>query len=87
MKMTLEKRKLYINEHKEWINKLKESGIAIQSGFLVDENNKPGAGGLVILRAKTYQEAIEIIKKDPMIKNNLVSWELNEWVQIKTPVK
>ena len=25
---------------------------------------------------------LEIIKKDPMIKNNIVEWKLNEWINI-----
>ena len=87
MKLPLVERKSYINKHKKWIDKLKGSGGDIKSGFLVDKNNKPGAGGLVILRAKNYQEAIELIKEDPMIKNNLVSWELHKWVQVCTQDK
>ena len=35
-----------------------------------------------ILEIGTYKEALEIIKKDPMIKNNIVEWKLNEWINI-----
>ena len=38
-----------INEHIDWIKKLKKEGINIKSGFLVDELNRPGDGGLLIL--------------------------------------
>ena len=41
------KRKI-INEHIDWIKKLKKEGINIKSGF-VDELNRPGDGGLLIL--------------------------------------
>jgi hypothetical protein len=27
-----------------------------------------------------YKNALKIIKNDPMIKNKLVEWKLNEWV-------
>jgi len=27
-----------------------------------------------------YKKALKIIKNDPMIKNDLVEWKLNEWV-------
>ena len=77
-----DKRKKIINEHIEWINSLKGKGINIKSGFLVDELKKSGAGGLLILEIGTYKEALEIIKTDPMIKNNLVEWKLNEWIKI-----
>ena len=75
-------RKKVINEHIQWIKNLKRKGINIKSGFLVDELKKPGDGGLLILDVKTYQDAIEIIKNDPMIKNNIVEWKLNEWIDI-----
>ena len=69
-----------IKEHIEWIKKLKKDGINIKSGFLVDELNRPGDGGLLILEMNNYQNALKIIKNDPMIKNDIVEWKLNEWV-------
>ena len=75
-------RKKIINEHIQWIENLKRKGINIKSGFLVNELKKPGDGGLLILDIETYQDALEIIKNDPMIKNNIVEWKLNEWIDI-----
>ena len=75
-------RKKIINEHIKWIENLKEKGINIKSGFLVNELKKPGAGGLLILETETYNKALKIIKNDPMIKNNAVEWKLNEWIDI-----
>ena len=69
-----------INEHNDWIKKLKKEGINIKSGFLVDESNRPGDGGLLILEMNNYKNALKIVKNDPMIKNNLVEWKFNEWV-------
>ena len=73
------KRKI-INEHIDWVKKLKQEGINIKSGFLVDELNRPGYGGLLILEINNYRNALKIIKNDPMIKNDLVEWKFNEWV-------
>ena len=73
------KRKV-INEHNDWIKKLKKEGINIKSGFLVDELKRPGDGGLLILEMNNYKNALKIIKNDPMIKNDLVKWKLNEWI-------
>ena len=73
------KRKI-ITEHNNWIKKLKKEGLNIKSGFLVDELNTPGDGGLLILEMNNYKNALEIIKNDPMITNDLVVWKLNEWV-------
>ena len=75
-------RKKIINEHIKWIENLKRKGINIKSGFLVNELKQPGDGGLLILDIETYQNALEIIKQDPMIKNNIVEWKLNEWIDI-----
>ena len=75
-------RKKVINEHIQWIENLRRQGINIKSGFLVDKLKQPGDGGLLILDIDTYQEALEIIKNDPMIKNNIVEWQLNEWIDI-----
>ena len=75
-------RKKVINEHIQWIGNLKRKGINIKSGFLVNELKQPGDGGLLILDIETYQDALEIVKQDPMIKNNIVEWRLNEWINI-----
>ena len=54
------KRKI-INEHIDWIKKLKKEGINIKSGFLVDELKRPGDGGLLILEMNNYKNALSII--------------------------
>ena len=71
-----------INEHINWVKNLNKRGIDIKSGYLVDEFKRPGAGGLLIIEMNTYKDALEIIKNDPMIKNNIVEWKLNEWIDI-----
>ena len=70
-----------INEHIDWIKKLKKRGFNIKSGFLINERKKPGDGGLLILEMNNYKNALKIIKNDPMIKNGLVKWKLNEWIE------
>jgi len=71
-----------IHDHINWIKKLKQKGVNIKSGFLVDEFQIPGAGGLLIIEMKTFKEALQIIKNDPMIKSDIVDWKLNEWIDI-----
>ena len=75
-------KKKLIDKHKLWIKELKKTGVNIKSGFLVNEIKEPGAGGLLIIEVKTYEEALKIIKEDPMIKNKIVDWKLNEWIDI-----
>jgi len=71
-----------IKEHKLWVKNLIDQGLNIKSGFLVDKYQAPGAGGLLIIECKTFEEAKKIIKNDPMIKNDMVNWQLNEWIDI-----
>ena len=75
-------KKKFVDKHIFWIKELKKAGVNIKSGFLVNEIKQPGAGGLLIIEAKTYEEALKIIKEDPMIKNKIVDWKLNEWIDI-----
>ena len=75
-------KKKFVDKHILWIKKLKKAGINIKSGFLVNEIKEPGAGGLLIIEVNNYEEALKIIKEDPMIKNKIVDWKLNEWIDI-----
>ena len=77
-----ELKKKFIAKHILWIKDLKKAGVNIKSGFLVNEIKEPGAGGLLIIEVNTYEEALKIIKEDPMIKNKIVNWKLNEWIDI-----
>ena len=75
-------KKKILDKHILWIKKLKKAGVNVKSGFLVNEIKKPGAGGLLTIEVKTYQEALKIVKEDPMIKNKIVEWKLSEWIDI-----
>ena len=71
-----------IKEHKLWVKNLIDKDFYIRSGFLVDKDQVPGAGGFLIIECESFEEAEKIIKEDPMIKNNMVNWKLNEWINI-----
>ena len=75
-------RKKFLLMHKEWIKNISQSGHYIHSGYLVNDKKIPGGGGLLIIEAKDYLTAKKIIEEDPMIKNELVNWELQEWIPI-----
>ena len=74
----------FIDKHILWIKELKKAGVNVKSGFLVNEIKEPGAGGLFTIEVKTYQEALRIVKEDPLIKNKIVDWKLSEWIDIST---
>ena len=75
-------KKKLIDKHILWIKELKKAGVNVKSGFLVSEMKEPGAGGLLTIEVQTYQEALRIIKEDPLIKNKIVDWKLSEWIDI-----
>ena len=75
-------KKKFIDKHILWIKELKKDGVNIKSGFLVNEIKEPGDGGLLIIDVKTYEDALKLIKEDPLIKNKIVDWKLSEWIDI-----
>ena len=68
--------------HKEWVKNISKSGQYIHSGYLINEQKVPGGGGLLIIEANNYSAAKKILLDDPMIKNELVIWDLQEWISI-----
>ena len=82
LELTKNERKKYLLMHREWVEDIIRSGIYIYSGYLINDKKKPGGGGLLIFEAKDYVSAQKIIEKDPMIKNQLVIWDLHEWKSI-----
>ena len=55
----------------------------ISSGYLVDQNLEPGGGGLMLFEAESYQEAKNIVLQDPMITEELVEWNLQQWLPVE----
>ena len=82
IKLTSDDISEYISEHVKWVNNLKSLGLEVSSGYLVDSDSKPGGGGLLFIKARSYQEAEKIVLTDPMIKNDLVEWTLHKWVKV-----
>ena len=82
LELTKSERKKFLLMHREWVKETIRSGIYIYSGYLINDKEKPGGGGLLIFEAKDYASAQRIIEKDPMIKNELVTWDLHEWRSI-----
>ena len=82
LNLSHKERKNFLLMHKEWVQNISESGDYIFSGYLINKQKMPGGGGLLIIEAENYLTAEKIIKEDPMIKNKLVIWELQEWIPI-----
>ena len=82
LELSNKERKIFLLMHKNWVNSLIKSGNYIFSGYLTNETKTPGGGGLLILEAKNFSTAKKIVEEDPMIKNNLVEWKIEEWIPI-----
>ena len=87
LELSNSERKKFLLMHKEWVKDISKSGHYIQSGYLVNEKKTPGGGGLLIIEAKDFMTAKNIIMEDPMIKNKLVIWQLQEWIPINESQK
>ena len=57
-----------------WIQKLKDDGRFVAAGKWSDNS-----GGMLIFRAESIEEAREIAKEDPLVRNQAVQHELKEW--------
>lgn len=82
LKLSNSERKKFLLMHKQWVEDISKSGHYIHSGYLINEEKRPGGGGLLIFEAKDYLTAKKMIESDPMIKHELVIWDLQEWVSI-----
>ena len=82
LELSNKERGKFLLMHKEWVKNISKSGHYMHSGYLINEKKAPGGGGLLIFEARDYITAKKIIKNDPMIKHDLVIWDLQEWISI-----
>ena len=80
--LPLEQRRPHLDAHRTWVNQQAQAGRRIRSGCLVDEQRRPGGGGLLIFEAESYAEARAWVLTDPMIRAGLVRWQLQEWIPV-----
>ena len=80
--LPLDQRRRHLESHRAWVEQESAAGRRIRSGFLVDGQQRPGGGGLLIFEAASYAEALAWVQQDPMIQAALVSWTLQEWIPV-----
>ena len=80
--LSLDQRRPHLEAHRAWVEQQGAAGRRIRSGFLVDEQQRPGGGGLLIFEAASYTEALAWVQQDPMIQAALVTWTLQEWIPV-----
>lgn len=69
-----EKNQEYRPQHLEFLAQLESEGKVFLKGPFAD-----GAGGLVIYKADSLEEAKELAEKDPYVVNGVRRLEMHEW--------
>ncbi len=64
----------YVPAHKKYVQELINQGHEAKTGYWGDYG-----GGMLLFKADSLEEAEAIVKKDPLIVNNCVDYELHEW--------
>ena len=72
--------KPHLEAHRAWVQELRQQGVRISSGYLVDAQGQPGGGGMLLLEAPDYASAEALIRDDPMLRSGGVDWQLGQWV-------
>ena len=80
--LPIAQRRPLLEAHRQWVVSQCNSGRRIHSGYLVDGEKRPGGGGLLIFEAISFEDAHRWVQADPMIQAGLVTWQLQEWIQI-----
>ena len=70
----------HLRAHHQWVAGLRQQGVVISSGYLVDQDGRPGGGGLLLLAAEDYATAEAVVRQDPLIANGCVDWQLQGWI-------
>ena len=72
----------HLDAHRRWVAQQRRRGRAMASGYLVDEHRRPGGGGLLLLEAESYGEALAVVRSDPMVASGCVDWQLQGWIPV-----
>jgi uncharacterized protein YciI len=72
----------HLDAHRLWVERLRQEGVRISSGYLVDGQDRPGGGGLLLLEAPDHASAEILIRQDPMLVSGSVDWSLHRWTAV-----
>lgn len=65
--------------HLSWLRQLERDGHCPSSGYWGDRRGLEGAGGMLLFRAAHWDEAIALVRSDPLVLQGCVRWTLHEW--------
>lgn len=69
----------HLQAHLAWVLELKVRGHCPSTGYWQECKGQPGAGGMLLFQAGSWEEAEAIVRSDPLIQAGSVSWILHEW--------
>ncbi len=70
----------HLAAHRAWVAEQRAAGVKMASGYLVDGDDQPGGGGLLVLEAADHAAAEALVRHDPMVRSSGVDWRLHRWV-------
>ena len=68
-----------LDDHLTYQLMLEETGVMFAAGGLTDGSTGERAGGLIVIRAPSYEHAIAIATDDPMHKSGFRHFEIYRW--------
>lgn len=69
----------HLAAHRLWVEQCRQRGMAMSSGYLVDDQGRPGEG-LLLLQASDHAAAEALVRQDPMVRSGCVDWKLQGWI-------
>ena len=82
--LSVEQRRPTLEAHRRWVADEAAAGRRLRSGYLVDGDRRPGGGGLLMFEATSYTDALDWVQNDPMIRDGLVDWQVQEWILVNS---
>ena len=73
----------HLEAHRQWVAQQRRQGVRISSGYLVDGQEQPGGGGLLLLEAADHASAEALVLQDPMVRSGAVEWSLHRWIPVQ----
>jgi uncharacterized protein len=69
----------HLSSHKAYLSGLERDGRLLAAGPLLGEGARYDGNGLIVFRAKTREEALELADNDPFHARGLRRYELFPW--------
>ena len=73
----------HLAAHRDWVEEQRAAGVRMASGYLVDGDDRPGGGGLLLLEAEDHATAEALVRQDPMVRSGGVQWTLQRWMAVE----